>query len=153
MGIIYRHVSPSGKSYIGQTKYDHWHKRLGNLQPHQAYRGQKFNNAIKKYGWENFEHHILETDLTTAQQLDERSYWISYYDSVNNGYNHLPGVNITQHYEKYVSVKCTLNKELHELYWTKQLSTVAIAGMFDTTHPVILNIMKSYNIPRRGKDR
>lgn len=91
-GIIYKYTSPSGKVYIGQTtdpnKRKSKHKQeSNNLQT-------KFSAAICKYGFENFEYEILfETKLTEDLQKLKRVLdameiaYISYYNSVNNGYN------------------------------------------------------------------
>ena len=49
-----------------------------------------FNNAIQKYGWDNFEHIIIEEGLFTEEYAGEReNYWIDYYDTKNpeKGYN------------------------------------------------------------------
>jgi len=62
IGYIYKHTSPSGKSYIGQT--------LGTLKRrwdsgHGYAPATIFGSAIKKYGWKNFEHvvlHIVEAE-------------------------------------------------------------------------------------------
>lgn len=87
--VIYRHINNiNGKSYIGQTcqnpPNDRW--RDG-----KHYTGH-FQQAILKYGWDNFSHEILEKDITTKKQADEREkYWIEFYDSLNNGYNLTPG--------------------------------------------------------------
>ena len=92
IGIIYKYTSPSGKVYVGQTtnpskrKYKH-KKESFKLKT-------KFANAIRKYGFENFTYEVLfETKLTNDLQklkhiLDvlETSF-ISFYDSINNGYN------------------------------------------------------------------
>ena len=49
--IVYQHISPNGKSYIGITQQDP-EKRWQNGK---GYTGQKkFYNAIKKYGWDSF---------------------------------------------------------------------------------------------------
>lgn len=87
MGMIYRHVSPSGKSYVGKTKYS-WQERAGKY-PLYAYAGStKFYHAIKKYGWDNFEHLIVEDNIEDPDLLSAREkYWISFYDSQANGYN------------------------------------------------------------------
>lgn len=56
----------NGKKYIGQAK--------GNPQKRwsKGYKGcTVFNNAIQKYGWDNFEHIILADDLT----IDEANYY------------------------------------------------------------------------------
>lgn len=58
---IYKHTSPSGKSYIGITKQGK--KRFG--KDGNGYKKQrKFYNAIQKYGWDNFKHEIIEDNLS-----------------------------------------------------------------------------------------
>jgi group I intron endonuclease len=65
--VIYKHTSPSGKSYIGQTKdYD---RRCTEHQLMGCCRA--FNSAIKKYGWDNLTHEILIEGLS----LDEANRW------------------------------------------------------------------------------
>lgn len=81
---VYKHTSPSGKVYIGQTKNikDRW---KASAYKHCTF----FYNAINKYGWENITHEILKDNLT----LDEANHWewyyIEYYSSTdkNYGYN------------------------------------------------------------------
>lgn len=69
---VYKHTSPSGKSYVGQTKNlisrEYKHKSI-NSNCHA------FSNAIKKYGWDNFTHEILKDNLT----LNEANYWEKFY--------------------------------------------------------------------------
>lgn len=88
---IYRYWSPSGKSYIGQTK-----KKL----EYRAGRGgsqyrscSKFNNAIKAYSWAWFESHreILKDNLTKEEADHWERYYIKVFDSIRNGYNLQPG--------------------------------------------------------------
>ena len=53
---IYYHKSPEDKYYIGQTCQDletRWRNGKG-------YHSVKFTEAIEYFGWENFEHGILE---------------------------------------------------------------------------------------------
>ena len=82
--IVYKHTSPSNKSYIGITGRDpeiRWKKGWGySEQP-------KFFNAIKKYGWENFTHEILEEGLSLKKAWAREKYYISKFDSFGNGYN------------------------------------------------------------------
>lgn len=47
-----------------------------------------FWNAIKKYGWNNFEHYILESNLTLEEANEKERYYISYYNSSNNLYRY-----------------------------------------------------------------
>lgn len=92
---IYLHRNKiNGKSYVGQTVHqDNLEKRT--YTDGSGYKGKnkngndsKFWRAIQKYGWDNFEHIILEKDIPTLELANEREkYWIDYYDSYNNGYN------------------------------------------------------------------
>lgn len=84
MGQIYRHVSPSGKSYVGLTK-DTWQKRSRGGKGYKAH--TKFAAAIRKYGWDNFSHEVLETFDDREELLKRESFWIAHFDSINNGYN------------------------------------------------------------------
>lgn len=85
--LIYMHISPNGKGYVGMTcqKEDtRWKNGLGYFNNGQ----KKFANAIKKYGWKNFKHIILEREISTLELANEREkYWIAYYDTFQNGYN------------------------------------------------------------------
>ena len=81
---IYKHTSPSGKSYIGITKQGK--KRFG--KDGNGYKKQrKFYNAIQKYGWDNFKHEIIEDNLSFEQACFGEQLYIEIYDSINNGYN------------------------------------------------------------------
>ena len=94
MWIIYRHICKiTGKSYIGQT--------VGNIEERSRKNGSgyrhnpKLQAAIKKYGWENFDHEVIESGIQSPALANEREqYWIAYYDSIKNGYNILPGEQI-----------------------------------------------------------
>lgn len=62
---IYCHTNKiNGKKYIGQTGGD-LQKRFG--ENGYSYRKQMFGRAIKKYGWDNFEHTVLEQGLTLEE--------------------------------------------------------------------------------------
>ena len=91
-GIIYMHRNKiNNKVYIGQTIQScqsRW-KHNGN-----GYKTQnKFYSAIQKYGWDNFEHIILEENLTLEELNERESYWIHFYNSIENGYNVREGGN------------------------------------------------------------
>lgn len=99
-GYIYKHTSPSGKSYIGQTIKKLPEKRWG-IGGKNYFRGNstnhKFERAIKKYGWENFTHEILEVvGVEDKQELLDKlnsleEYYIKKFDTFNNGYNSTTG--------------------------------------------------------------
>jgi len=82
---IYKHTNLlNEKVYIGQTK-----QRVGARRS-QGYKHNKhFSSAIKKYGWENFDTTVLESNLNQKQaDTLETSYIISY-EATNRekGYN------------------------------------------------------------------
>lgn len=61
---VYMYVSPSDKRYIGITSRD-VEKRWGDGK---NYRNNiYFTNAIKHYGWDNFEHIIVARGLTKEE--------------------------------------------------------------------------------------
>lgn len=90
-GYIYKHTSPSGKVYIGQTAND-LEKRFGNGNNYNP--NTIFGKAIKKYGWENFTHEILHTATAPTKQellsilnaLEEKT--ISKYQATNRRYGY-----------------------------------------------------------------
>lgn len=80
------HTSPNGKRYIGITSREpkaRWRSGWGYIaNPH-------FWNAIRFYGWQNFSHEILYTNLTKKEAEQKEIELIAYYDSTNQnkGYN------------------------------------------------------------------
>lgn len=75
---VYKHTSPSGKVYIGITSlsvYERWANGNG-------YRTQKvFWRAIKKYGWDNFKHEVLFTDMSKEDAKLKEIELIDFYKS------------------------------------------------------------------------
>ena len=62
---VYMHKNKiNGKVYIGITKQNPEH-RWGNGKNYK--KGLRFNNAIQKYGWDNFKHIILYKNLSKGQ--------------------------------------------------------------------------------------
>lgn len=92
---LYIHENKINKKiYVGitsQTPSQRWGKNGIGYSKGQ----DKFYNAIKKYGWDNFNHIILYTHLTKDQaELLEQEY-IKKYNSIENGYNSREGGNIS----------------------------------------------------------
>ena len=75
------------KKYVGQTynlKY-RWNRHRSDLK-NNRHHNKHLQNSWNKYGESNFEYMILER--CTLENIDDREiYWISFYDSKNNGYN------------------------------------------------------------------
>ena len=82
---IYMHKNKiNNKVYIGQSCNIkvRWH-------PISYKSSSYFYNAIEKYGWNNFEHIILEDHLSLEEADKKEKYYIKLYDSVSRdkGYN------------------------------------------------------------------
>lgn len=75
------------KCYIGKSL-----NIEGRINDHKINRrsNKHLQNAIKKYGIENFTFEILE-ECTKDNYSEREIYWIEYYDSMNNGYNETSG--------------------------------------------------------------
>lgn len=90
--IIYMHKNKiNGKIYIGQTCKSPEERWGTNGAKYKCQ--PKFYIDIEKYGWDNFEHIILEKNLTQKEANEKEKYYISKYNSRNEnyGYNILPG--------------------------------------------------------------
>ena len=86
--IIYKHTNIiNGKCYIGQTcQAMQERSALGSKYKNNGQK--KFYNAIKKYGWGNFTHEVIEDNIPNLEEaLLKESYYIKLYDSFKNGYN------------------------------------------------------------------
>ena len=98
--LIYKHTNKiNGKCYIGQTREAdnpdaRWKSGVGySKQP-------KFYRAITKYGWDAFEHEILEYCDSLATANFRECYWIAYFNSVDFGYNSSSGGGVPQYFSK-----------------------------------------------------
>ncbi len=99
---VYIHTNKiNNKKYIGITCQKP-ESRWGINGEH--YNGQeKFYNAIQEYGWDNFNHEIVETNLNKTTALAREAELISQYGTVINGYNSISGlINDDELYSKEV---------------------------------------------------
>lgn len=92
--VVYRHVAPNGKSYIGQTlnlsKRNHGHQSKTGCRA--------FHAAINKYGWDNFTHEVLAEGLTLAEANTIEAEMISKYNTIApHGYNLRSGGDNSRH--------------------------------------------------------
>lgn len=85
--IIYLHRNKiNGKCYVGQTcqKPENRWGSDGNGYKQQIY----FYRAIVKYGWDNFDHLILEQNIAEEDVNLREIFWAGYYHSLApEGYN------------------------------------------------------------------
>lgn len=84
---VYCHINKTnGKKYIGitsQKPINRWGKN-GN-----GYSSQMFFRAIQKYGWDNFDHEIIASNLTEEEASHFEAILIKEFDTLNpeKGYN------------------------------------------------------------------
>lgn len=99
---VYCHTNLiNNKKYIGITRQepkDRWRQNGKGYQTQE-----KFWNAIQKYGWHNFEHSILYTNLTAEEAGEKEQKLIALFDSCHNGYNADLGGTITHHSKETIA--------------------------------------------------
>ena len=152
--IVYIHISPSNKRYIGITGQIP-EKRWNNGNGYR--KNTHFWRAINKYGWENFQHIIIAKGLTK-----EVAYWleielIKIWDTTNpnKGYNislggdGCNGCKMSEERKKEQSER--IKGENHHMYGkhhseeTKEkISKSLIGKMTKEKHPM-------YNVHRYGE--
>lgn len=97
MGLIYKITNnKNNKIYVGQTSTsldNRWkrHLKIALDINNKIYSddGMIIYRAMRKYGVENFSISVIEDDIKTKKELNEReSYWIDKYNCIRpNGYN------------------------------------------------------------------
>ncbi len=112
--IVYAHISPTRKVYIGitcQVPYERRWGRNGVLYKHN----QMFWNDIKKYGWSNFEHSILFSQLDYESACCKEKELIAIYRSTDPyyGYNHSSGGTGGSQFPDYVRKKISDASKKH----------------------------------------
>lgn len=82
---VYIHTTPSNKAYVGITcqKPDHrWNGGRGYKQH------RYFNQAIKKYGWDNIKHTIFVDGLTKQEACHVEQLLIALFNTTNRQYGY-----------------------------------------------------------------
>ena len=89
--IVYKHTAPNGKIYIGQTGQKNPKRRWQNGEGYKP--NSHFYSAIKKFGWDNFEHVIVADGLTKEEADWLEKFLIDYYETTDRtkGYNNTSG--------------------------------------------------------------
>lgn len=135
MGFIYKITNnQNSKIYIGKTSStleERWnkHKYAYLIYDWHLYR------AMRKYGIENFQ--IEEIEKCSDDILNDRErYWISFYDSYNNGYNSTEGGD----------GRIQLNRELIKEKWELGLSCKQIASDLETWSSSVSDILKELGL-------
>lgn len=92
-GVIYKITNNiNGLSYIGKTL-----NYTDRFRKHKSGRSKvTISKDIQIYGVDNFNFEILESDILESELDKRESYWISFYDTFNNGYNRTSGGETTK---------------------------------------------------------
>ena len=91
---VYKLTAPNGKCYIGMTKQSverRWNS--GHAYQHNEH----LQNAIAKYGWDNFGKEVVFTSASKTEAEKIERFLIAKYDSTNrlHGYNILRGGDVS----------------------------------------------------------
>lgn len=95
-GVVYRYVSPEGKSYVGQTTNESRRKKEFKRM-NINYRNKELKSDVEKYGAENFKYEVLfcgqynSKKEAQAELYRMEEFYIQFFDSYNNGYNQTIG--------------------------------------------------------------
>ena len=136
--MVYCHTNKAnGKVYIGITSKDNPNDRWQSGEGYKRPRGQTialshFYNAIKKYGWDNFEHEILVEGLTLEQASEYEQKHIKQYDSTNpeKGYNIAKGGKGTVGAKHSLATKKLLSDKAKR--WVKETGIINFKGEHHT---------------------
>lgn len=84
--LVYIHINKiNGKKYIGITSKNPI-RRWG--KDGSGYKGQRFYNAIQKYGWNNFKHVIIADNLTENEAKELEVKLIAKYKTTDDKYGY-----------------------------------------------------------------
>lgn len=104
--IVYMHIFPNNKKYIGITcksPNGRWEGGTGYSKLNQSV----MYNAIQKYGWENVKHEILFTDLSFDEAKQKEIELIKKYNTYFHAKNS-QGYNMTKGGEGTLGHKCSI---------------------------------------------
>lgn len=90
---VYIHTSPNGKRYVGQTGVEPEKRWRSNGKGYLAKKDGKylqpmFAHAILKYGWDNFKHEIIASDLTKEEADELEKSLIENLNTMNSEYGY-----------------------------------------------------------------
>ena len=120
--IVYCHIFPNGKRYVGITSQS---LNCRFRKNGEGYKGQMVYNAIQKYGWHNIEHRILYENLPKEDAEQKEIEIIKEWKTNNRkfGYNRASGggVNIPDELSKQKNRLAHLgkNKGSDNPFWNK----------------------------------
>ena len=101
----------NGKGYVGKAKDSHVrmreHEMRGSQKLPRGKKTQAVDEAIYKYGWENFKKEWLETNIEPAKLLEREAFHMRKHNTMApNGYNILkPGVEVVSMHDPEVRAR------------------------------------------------
>ena len=150
MGYIYKITNTiNDKIYIGQTCTSIQYRWYGHKKDALSYRRNgHLQNAIRKYGFENF--NIEEIEECDSDKLNEREmYWIKYYDSYNNGYNsNIGGDGLHKYNEKEIYKLWDEGLTFKEIKEKLKISKKHLRKILETYPPFIAQRDERYKLSR-----
>ena len=118
---VYVHTNMiNGKVYVGATHKHPIEKRWRNGTGY--IRNKEFYSDIQKYGWDHFEHRVVEEGLTESEASELEKHLIQLYDSTNpeRGYNFEKGGLNKAEQERCEKISNSLLGENHRMYGKHQ---------------------------------
>ena len=98
--IVYKATNKvNGKVYVGQT-IQSWSNRKAEHKNRHPDSRNHFHRSIRKYGWDSFEWKVIDTANSIDELNEKEVFWISVFDSFNNGYNGTYGGQNAHHSEE-----------------------------------------------------
>lgn len=139
--IVYEHISPSGKVYVGITSQNpkiRWQNGNGYLKCKVFYR------AIEKYGWDSFQHNIIASNLGEETAKNMEKDLIKLYKEQNKSYN------ITEGGDGTIGIQCSsIIKENIGNLWRGKIIPQPIRDKMSQAHKgKRLNIEHKQNISK-----
>ncbi len=116
---VYIHTNKiNNKKYVGITSQIPPEKRWDEGRGY--YRNKHFTSAIKKYGWDNFEHEIVADELTASEAEAMERCLIQEYNTMDQkyGYNLTSGGEVGKQYSEEArrNISLSLKGEKHPNY-------------------------------------
>ena len=147
---VYKHTSPFNKIYIGISTNP---KKRWSGKGKGYKDNNHFTNAINKYGWDNFKHEILFSNLTENEAKSKEIELIAYYDSTNpnKGYNISLGGNICSESSRMKMSKTKKEKGFSDKYIkyinnnSRKINQYDLDGNFIKTWNSCYEIKKEFN--------